>query len=301
VRLQATSSDGNSEVAVKVLHENESARVDVRGDKSNGNCITLLGPSAKPVNFVREISKTTTKVFDLVDVVAGGDGFSGRRNKGIDPIRGRIADALDTAAKTPWAGDGQYHRVVGRPFVDGVFVPNGANGPVRVDSAGHVCDEFSKTANTSWQYIWAGGTLSSDNVPTKLGDIDYALPGHGLLYLNGNAAITFDLDAIRRANPGLKLLRFRSVATDAEYAYFKGAADIWVLVDGRARFQRWHITGASGVFSVVVPIGDKDRFLTLASTDGGDGISGDWILFGDPRLEALQPEKNEHKRDMKGP
>ena len=36
-----------------------------------------------------------------------------------------------------------------------------------------------------------------------------------------------------------------------------------------------------------VPLGENDRFLTLAATDGGDGIDCDWIVFGDPRLELL--------------
>ena len=36
-----------------------------------------------------------------------------------------------------------------------------------------------------------------------------------------------------------------------------------------------------------MPIYDKDRFLTLAATDGGDGIHFDWIIFGDPRLEMV--------------
>ena len=66
------------------------------------------------------------------------------------------------------------------PFVDGVFIPDGRAGPVQVDSAGHVFDEFAATANMAWQYIWAGGALDT---PTKLGDVDYALPPHGLLFL----------------------------------------------------------------------------------------------------------------------
>ena len=52
----------------------------------------LLGWSAAPTGFVREIPKRTIKTFDLVDVVAGGDGFSGRRGHGIDPTNGRPTD-----------------------------------------------------------------------------------------------------------------------------------------------------------------------------------------------------------------
>ena len=60
-----------------------------------------------------------------------------------------------------------------------------------------------------------------------------------------------------------------------------------MLIDGEPRFQRRQIRNEHGVFSVLVPIHDNDRFLTLATTDGGDGISGDWVTFGDPRLELL--------------
>ena len=91
VRLQVASADGKTEGITKVLHENESARVENRGNQSGGNCIAMLGRSANPANFVRQIPKRAVKIFDLVNVVAGGDGFSGRRNKGIDPTTGAFS------------------------------------------------------------------------------------------------------------------------------------------------------------------------------------------------------------------
>jgi hypothetical protein len=278
VRLQAMSCNGKTDGEIRILRESESACIKSVDGQSNSNRITAAGP----VTFVRKIPKQTMKLLDLVDVVAGGNGYSGRRNAGIDPINGKLVNALDTTAKTPWSGDGRYHRVPERHFVDGVFVPNGGNGPVQIDSTGRTFGEFSKTGNAAWQYVWAGGSLQLDNVPTQLGDIDYASSGHGLIYLNGNAAVTFDLDAIRKTSPGCRHLRFRSVAANTGH----GIADIWVLVDGTARYQRWRINKDGGVFVVEVPLGEADRFLTLAATDGGDGIRGDWILFGDPRLEV---------------
>ena len=41
------------------------------------------------------------------------------------------------------------------------------------------------------------------------------------------------------------------------------------------------------VFPVVVPLGEKDHFLTLVATDGGNGLKWDWIIFGDPRIGAI--------------
>ena len=105
--------------------------------------------------------------------------------------------------------------------------------------------------------------------------------------MHANKAVTFDLDAIRRANPDQKLVRFRAAAGNLKQGDTV-IADIWVLVDGEARFRRRQINASHSVFSVTVPLGENDRFLTLAATDGGNGFFADWILFGDPRLELTK-------------
>ena len=274
--------EGNAQV----LHENESARVENRGNQGGGNRVIVLGPSAKPADFVREIPKQTIKIFDLVDVVAGGDGFSGRRNRGIDPRNGRASDTL--GGENPMFGDEKYHRAEAVPFVDGVFIPHGGAGPVRLDSAGHVFDEFPATDNKTSDFILAGGQLGGNSA--ELDGIDYASPGHGQLALYANKGITFDLAAIRRANPDWKLVRFRAVTGNTEQASEKGApvyADVWVFVDGQVQFRRREINRYNGAMPITIPIHDKDRFLTLVATDGGNGYQQDLIIFGDPRLELL--------------
>jgi hypothetical protein len=110
------------------------------------------------------------------------------------------------------------------------------------------------------------------------------------LFLHSNKGITFDLDAIRRANSRRTLLRFRAVAGNLETASASGSsnlADAWVLVDGKMRFRRCEINAFNGAFPVVIPLKAADRFLTLVATDAGDGIETDWIVFGDPRLEFV--------------
>ena len=295
VKLQVAADKGETEATTHVLHENESARVErSSGKQSDGNCVILLGPSVKPAGFVREIPKRTARVLDLVDVVAGGDGFSGRRGRGIDPNSGRIFDTFpyDLLRTTPYQSDGQYHRVVGMPFVDGICVPhNGKNG-VQIDSAGHVFTEFGVSESATWACLWAGGPLpfSTAEVPTVIDGVDYAVKPHGFLYMDANKLVTFDLDAIRRANPGWKLLRFRAVTANAERQSVWGvtvSADVWVFVDGEIRFRRRDINGYSGAVPAAVSIDEKDRFLTLAATDSGNTIRSDFILFGDPRLELL--------------
>ena len=106
-------------------------------------------------------------MLDLVDVVAGGDGFSGRRERGIDPTTGRTVDRCgcpDPDAHTPLSGDGKYHRVEGMPLIDGVFIPDGTKEEVQVDSAGHMFDGFQGTANATWQHVWAGGPMRGQRV-----------------------------------------------------------------------------------------------------------------------------------------
>ncbi len=105
------------------------------------------------------------------------------------------------------------------------------------------------------------------------------------------------MDAVRRANPGCKLLRFRAVGGSTNEL-----ADLWVLVDGKPRFQQREIDKWSGPFPIVMPIGEKDRFLTLASTtDKTNGIGGAWIIFGDPVLEMLPAEDSSDKQSHPQP
>jgi hypothetical protein len=181
-------------------------------------------------------------------------------------------------------------------LIDGVFIPDGRAGPVQVESTGHTFEGFPNSDNRSPGYIWAGGAVPlpptrPTPIPTVLNNVDYSTDGHGLLWLPPNKGITFDLDAIRRANPGRRVLRFRSTAGNTYLSTTGGngreSADLWVLVDGRVRFQRRDIELSQGAFSMSVPIGEKERFLTLATTDGGNDVANDWTMFGDPRLELL--------------
>ena len=114
-------------------------------------------------------------------MVAGGDGFSGRRNRGIDPTTGQATNARPPSDKFHLFGNGEYHRVAKLPLVDGVFIPAGGKQPAQVDSAGHAFAGWvNTTANETYGDIWAGGRVPAQpnvTLSTKLGDIDYAAPG----------------------------------------------------------------------------------------------------------------------------
>jgi len=295
VSLQAIATDKNAIGIAQVLRENQSASVGAGHGKSNGeDPIKVFATPTKPLGFVREIPQYTMKTLDLVDVVAGGNGFSGKRNAGIDPSNGETANALPPPKKVHVKGDYRYHRVKAIPFVDGVFIPDGRNGQVQVDSAGHVYTDFPATDNWTASYIWTGASP----ILTDLDGIDYASPPHGALVMHANKGITFDLAAIRKANSGWKLTRFRSITGNTENGNqtgFPAYADVWVLVDGKAAFRRRAITRSHGVYNIAIPLDEKACFLTLVATDGGNGFDWDWIIFGDPRLELMSADLGSSK------
>ena len=517
VRVQKLAVDGAVQGTAQILNENESMHI------SNDNTDAMVVRDGAPASFVRAIprQRQTTKTLDLVDVVAGGDGFSGKRGRGIDPSNGQVRTADAPPPQTPIVGDGKYHRVKKLPFVDGVFVPHNNGSPMQLDSAGHTFADFPATDNKTsgyiwtadgnragaltpqadslkqldslaftWKYemnvapntdnqngvaggdfrfhdvdssptapvrfngavngdgtitmpvgnvqfksdkgnathvwnsitftggytietrlkaaqtgpdasigllggtasgavssllvaddglhwgirsvatpfiplddntnadafhvfrivqfpnantfaVWRDGILLGDSLPSAselnvpslvvgsvtasdaganqidylritsgafapivkrattvhasnaLDDISRAMQGHAVLEMHANKGVTFDLQAIRQANPGCKLIRFSAMAGNAEHLPQTGGralADVWVFVDGQVRFRRREINRYNGVMPVIVPIRDNDRFLTLAGTDGGNGYGEDQIIFGDPRLEMLSPQ-----------
>jgi hypothetical protein len=221
VRVQVVEGSGVPEGEGQLLHANESARVESRASRQGDTRVIVVDSSVKPADFVRELPKRSVRILDLADVVAGGDGSSGRRNRGIDPTTGRIVAA--PPERKILVSDGRYHRVEGLPFVDGVFIPDcRRRTPVQTDSAGHTFEAFDTAFNETWHCVWAGGAIPVGTparvIPTQLDGVDYSSPGHGLLYMHANKGVTFDLDAIRRANPGYRLVQFRTVVGNTETA-----------------------------------------------------------------------------------
>jgi hypothetical protein len=242
-------------------------------------------------------------VVDLVDVVAGGNGTSGRRGGGIDVTDGALVATLDRPPVNASPGDRRFHSVPGRSMVAGVFVPAGP-GPVVLDPDGHSFNGFPATDNSTWYPLWAGGAIptrsagSMSSYPTSFGGFDYDAPGHGVLFMHANKGVTFDLQAIRAGANGNRPFRtFRATGANTagrlapkEISSYKIAVTersaFWVFVDGQLRFSRSPISRAEvRPFNVSVELGPDDRFLTLVATDGGDRLHSDWITLGDPRLE----------------
>ena len=244
-----------------------------------GDQVTITREAANPQAFVRSVSSSVTAL-DVVDLVAGGDGTTRRRGKAIDLRTGAVGvfATFDT-----FTADASFHKVLGPRVVDGVFVPNGSTP---INSAGQSFD-FPATSGKSDNHIWTGGKVPSEHaVETRVGGVNYADDGHGLLFLHSNAGVTLDLGAIRRLYPGRSLARFHcTVGQTSPGGSRKGLADVWVLVDGAPRFERRRLSMGEAPVVVDVAVGETDRFLTLSATDGGDGIQWDWVIWGDPTLD----------------
>ena len=298
VKVQlSTGSSAEQERHPVVLRENESARVE----KADGG--PRLVRSTRPgvsASFRRSLAEPP-KLLDLLDIVAGGNGMGQHRGRGLDPTTGME----DPLMVTHWrGGDGHYRRVSWHKLIDGVFVPNGGAGPVQVDSAGHKFGGFPPTEGRTWGSICsrAADVTPKDHAREPLNWLysmgrggQFMPEGRGLLALNSNSGITLDLEAMRTMYAGTRPVRFRATAGMADSRRVDpdvpaGLADIWILVDGRLKFGRSKFRPEDGTFRVDIELGPSDRFLTLATTDGGNGIDCDWVVFGDPVLEmAAEP------------
>ncbi len=255
--------------------------------------------------FARHIDSQTNfvwrgeAVFDLAGLVGGGSGFgTGQIESAIDPLTGThgMYRSLDRRS------DGRYVPVEGNPYIDGVFVPQGAH-PQTVSSAGHIFEECPPTNGVYYvEIIYGSGRYLVDYQPDEplgqLGGKVYGTPDYPSLFMHANTGITFDLDAIRSAMPGIAVAGFTAEAGLSSRAPRLGNADFWVLVDGQVRFSRRHVRDKGQAFDIAVPLNKTDRFLTLVTTDGGDvdrpgtefglATDSDWCVFARPALELIE-------------
>ena len=222
---------------------------------------------------------------DLADVVGNGNGQgTGVDNTGYNPRNGAPVVGI-TSTDNPGASN-VYNAVATDPtgFIDGVFVPDGGLGATQVTSTG-VTAALPDTSGNSWEpgvgsnAGCCGSTLTVGGSP-----VDFAGAGHSFIGFHANKGITFDLDAIRAANPGLTIDRFTALVGNVASP---GSSAFTVLLDGAVALPTTPTNGGAEALAVDVPIGAQ-RFLTLVATDQGD-YSFDSQIIGDPRL-TLVPE-----------
>lgn len=272
----------------RILNTHEAKRVDRNGRVNN---IPL-----RTTDFVRAVNTQRRTLWRgqgklyLADIVSGGSGFESRsrRTVGINPGTGRLVEKANEEIVGGARAAG-YMPVPELPFVDGVFVPDGGEGPVTVSSAGHTYDQFGDTGGVYYIPINSNSTTYV-NYLQSMALVEMSLKGYpteesSLLCLHANAGITFDLEAIRDQIPA-RITRFHSAYgiswnRDARASI---ASDFYVLVDGEPRMVSRGVSEADGSQTVSIPLKETDRFLTLACAEG-EMNSGDWSLFVNPILE----------------
>ena len=239
-----------AEPVARVLHENESARVESVTDGRTGIArVTVLAPSSQSADFVREIPKRTIKTLDLVDVVAGGDGFSGRRGRGIDPTNGRYDRyAAQTATRFlypdrrrevssrrgPAVCRWRLHSRRPRRPVQSRFRRSHLRPVSRYRSSGHA------------GYIWAGGV----EFRTHSLVLRPSCGGHRLCFARSWPAVPARQQGnhLRSGGNSAGEPRLEAGAIPRHGGQYTPrrlpVADLWVFVDGQVRFRRREISSA---------------------------------------------------------
>ncbi|UUO04898.1 DUF1553 domain-containing protein [Blastopirellula sp. J2-11] len=242
---------------------------------------------AKIKETLAKLDQLEEKGSDLADIVGGGDGHGGGApDHGVDPLNG---NPLSGKLGFREGVQVNHFALSEHPFIDGVVIPNASNEGTPVSSTGIRVNEVPLTSGDVWDGIRNGPVNYQHTL--KLGGIDFADKGQTLLSLHANAAITFDLDAIRAAGAP-KALTFTS-----QVGYFgktpTQGAQFAVYVDGRLQTNRHAAIGAEdGLVPIQVALPEEARFLTLMATDGGNGIGHDQIGFGNPRLLNAERESS---------
>ena len=271
-----------------VVNEGLAAAVDAAGQTIRSGLAARADLYLLQLPSVSQPASPSRRL-NLADIVGGGNGRgTGTLDRGIDLETGRTFKYPSTTIK-------QIQRNEFRPSlqfrgIDGVFVPNGALGPVVISSTGLLFSQCPRTAGSYYGGPANSGKflriMAKQTYSAWLNGIKYGTSGHPALNLHPNAGITFDLNQIRRDNPDFRIDRFTAVCgipKELPHAQVS-AADAWVLLDGVVRLHLHYPPEQYVVGEVDVPIAAQTRFLTLVTTCSGDaGYS--WIFFGDPFLE----------------
>jgi hypothetical protein len=281
-RVDASAAQNMKDAPHRILTRGDAAAVDA-------GRVVDDAQQAWPQFFPRRLTSDVNRL-NVSDLLAGGDGTTSRVGTALDVSTGKWTFAADALTPASSAGDHAFHKVPQLPVVDGCFIPA---GPTPIDSAGHFFD-FGATANLSYNQLRVGGIIpwprdDPHRMVTTLAGIDYAQSPHSLVEFQSNKGITLDLEALRATHPGAVFTEFRAIVGNTFPRHLGGESfvahtGVYVIVDGQSRVQKPQFSNQDAPLFVSVPLNDGDRFLTIAVSDGGDGINGDWILIGDPEI-----------------
>ncbi len=266
-------------------------RVITNLDKYNNRKKTKLAIRSK-IGAINEELRSLADVFDLADLVGGGDGSGNAPDgMGLDPRTGLFAKGTTGSLE----GVKVNHFVTSpAACIEGCFIPDG--GPsaglgVPITSGG-LKIQLPKTSGSCWDYFQKGPCNSQDF--TELDGVDYNGPGHTLLSIHSNKGITFDLVAIRK-KIGVRNLRFTStMGFGGKHA--ESSADVFVFVDGKKVLEHQHVGRGSGGIPIDLRLEPQANYLTLVVTDDENGIGHDQIFFGDAWIQSVEEKSDLEKK-----
>ena len=212
----------------------------------------------------------------MTDLLLEGDGFGTASREGIEynPLTGDVVNYGYGVAGYR-EGPEKMMRIPRSPYLDGIFVPGSSDTDPVISSAGHRFDECPETSGLYYSNIICEKNCTfSVPVQQTFEQSAQQFADSGFLYLHSNIGLTVDLNAVRRAVPGLRIASFSAFAgiigqhSDIAPVNSEAEVDVWVLVDGQLRSSRQELTSDQG-YDIHVDLADEDRFLTLVVTDGG--------------------------------
>jgi hypothetical protein len=224
-------------------------------------------------------------------MIGGGNGWGrGVLGRGINPSTGEVTSIYGASG----GSNNGYIAIPSLRFVDGVFIPDGGDGPVRIGTTGTAFNGFPDTEGMCYRRVMNGAMFRAapfEIHPGRLAGQVYGTREHPSIGMHACSGVTFDLQAVRQAHPDANIVTFEAscgvsetVRDFARDGYGTMATvGFWVLVDGQLRFSAM-LNPASASKEIDVALDADDRFLTLATTAAGE-CTFCWGMFAEPMLE----------------
>jgi ferric-dicitrate binding protein FerR (iron transport regulator) len=279
-----------------VVNEHFAAVVDATKRNIQSGLVARADLFLLQLPFVRQSFSRMSRI-SLADIVGGGNGRgTGTLDQGIDLGTGLAYSNPNTTIRR--IQQSTFRLSPQFRGVDGVFVPNGALGPVVISSTGLTFSECPRTTGSFFSGPTNSGKFfdipKQQTVAARFNGISFGSSAHPALTLHPNAGITFDLDRIRQGNSDIIIDRFTSVCgipKDMPQVQFS-SSDVWVLLDGIVCQHLNFPVERNVVEKIDIPIPTQTRFLTLVTTCSGPADYS-WVLFGDPFLESAASTQEE--------
>ena len=224
-----------------------------------------------------QLAAFSADTVNLADVVGGGLGHqTDQRGKGIDPVTGEI-----TTRSTGYVEIPQHDTLIPVPdsaAVDGVFVPK--SGTAVISSTGLKIGDLPKTGGQTWDYFRYGP--SGGATVNTIDGVDYNTAPNSMLALHANKGITFDLEVLRTTF-GFKDSSFQALLGHGG-AKDQSTIDFFIYLDGKRVHQQEGFAAQQQGLAIDLALPATAHFLTLVVTEGGQGLSHDQAILGNPRI-----------------